>query len=136
MPKTLFAPFVAIALGACATAAPSSQQFVSIPGVQDEETVIRSGVIEEYHYGGGDSLYVRDRENKWFRLGLNDGCFRNGFVGQRVLFSTPDLTGRIDTMASVILGETGRTCQINSIRRSVAPPQVDSKSPIPIYRRI
>ncbi|ANU08472.1 hypothetical protein [Paraurantiacibacter namhicola] len=121
----------AITLAACATAH-EPVQLAAIPGVDDRETVITSGIVEEYHRGAGDSLYVRDRENKWYRVGLNEGCLKGGFVGNRIVFERDPGVGRIDTFSRVILTESGRSCNVTSIRRSVAPPQVDSSSPLPV----
>ena len=121
----------AILLSACATAQ-AAPEMVAIPGVENQETVIRSGVVEEYHRGQGDAMYVRDRENKWYRLGLNDGCIRDGFLGESAVFQTNDPSGRIDYLSKIYFSDSGRYCTINSIRRSVAPPQVDSDSPIPV----
>jgi hypothetical protein len=47
-----------------------------LAGVSDEETRISSGEIREYHRGNGDVMFMRDRENKWFRVEFNPGCLR------------------------------------------------------------
>jgi hypothetical protein len=105
---------------------------VPLPGVADEETKIRSGVIEEYHRGIGDVMFVRDRENKWYRVQLNDGCLAGASYISAAAFRPRDASGRIDRHTQVRLddGGTVRPCAINSIRRSAAPPQVDSRSPV------
>lgn len=110
---------------------PGSAGAQEIPGVKNEETKIRSGQILDVYRGQGDAVYVRDRDNRWFRLGLNDGCLDRG----RILtpFAVSKLMGSSGSIRrgdQVSLG--GQRCVIVSIRRSVAPPQVDSNSPIPV----
>jgi len=102
----------------------------ALAGVSDEETRIRSGEIQEFHRGNGDVIFVRDRENKWYRVALNAGCLGDDWVGERIAFRTRDVSGEINKLTEVRFIEQGRGCNIDSIRRSVAPPQVDSKSPI------
>ena len=76
-------------------------------------------------------MFVRDRENKWFRVAFNAGCLKGTSDPRSMSFSTQDASGRIDQLTRVtVYGAMTRTCLIDSIRRSVAPPQVDSKSPI------
>lgn len=114
-------------------ASPGSAQ--SIPGVSDEETSIAfagDGGIRETHVGSGDSLYVRDRRGDWYRVGLNEGCLsgiapRHDTIRFRI---GPD--DRLDRFSQVHFAQSLRTCSVASIRRSVAPPQVDSQSPIPL----
>ena len=102
-----------------------------LAGVADEETVIRSGIIAEYHRGHGDVMFVRDRENNWFRLAFNKGCLKGVSDPNMMTFASRDVSGRIDQLTRVrMYGSDTRTCLIDSIRQSVAPPQVDSKSPI------
>ena len=102
-----------------------------LAGVSDEETRISSGEIREYHRGNGDVMFMRDRENKWFRVEFNPGCLKGTSDPRSMSFSTQDASGRIDQLTRVtVYGAMTRTCLIDSIRRSVAPPQVDSKSPI------
>lgn len=120
----------AIALAAALFATPLMAAVTPLAGVADEETVISSGVIEEFHRGHGDVLFVRDRTNRWFRLQLNEGCLKPPLIVQQVTFSNDTPGQRIDRFTRVTLPESGRVCAIESIRRSAAPPQVDSKSPV------
>jgi hypothetical protein len=102
-----------------------------LAGVSDEETHIGSGEIREFHRGNGDVMFMRDRENKWFRVAFNAGCLKGTSDPRSMSFSTQDASGRIDQLTRVtVYGAMTRTCLIDSNRQSVAPPQVDSKSPI------
>ena len=101
-----------------------------LAGVADQETRIRSGEIQEFHRGNGDVIFVRDRENKWYRVALNKGCLGSDWAGENIAFRARDVSGEINKLTEVRFPEQGRGCNIDSIRRSVAPPQVDSKSPI------
>ena len=101
-----------------------------LAGVADQETRIRSGEIQEFHRGNGDVIFVRDRENKWYRVALNAGCLGNDWAGENIVFRARDVSGEINKLTEVRFPEQARGCNIDSIRRSVAPPQVDSKSPI------
>lgn len=122
---------LALALASIFAAAPlAAADAPRLAGVSDEETRIRSGMIREFHRGNGDVIFVRDRENKWFRVALNDGCLGNDWAGENIAFRPRDLSGEINKLTEVRFIEQGRRCNIDSIRRSVAPPQVDSKSPI------
>ena len=108
----------------------------AIPGVSDEETTIAyagEDGIREYHFGGGDSLYVRDRRGDWYRVGLNEGCLSGmgGLNGETMIFRVGS-DQRLDTFSRVYFEQARRNCGVRSIRRSVAPPQVDSQSPIPL----
>ncbi|MXO57963.1 hypothetical protein GRI89_00175 [Altererythrobacter salegens] len=119
---------ILLAFATLVLAAPLAAQ--PLAGVSDDETVIRAGVIKEFHRGNGDVMFVRDRENNWFRLGLNDGCLR-GFDYISQAYFEADVNGQIDKSSTIkVSNGTLRTCAINSIRKSVAPPQVDSHSPI------
>jgi len=112
------------------TAPVSAADGPTLAGVSDQETRIRSGEIREFHRGKGDVMFVRDRENKWYRVALNEGCLGNDWAGDKVAFRARDVSGEINKLTEVRFIEQGRNCNIDSIRRSVAPPQVDSKSPI------
>ena len=102
-----------------------------LAGVSDEETRISSGEVREFHRGNGDVMFVRVFVNKWFRVAFNAGCLKGTSDPRSMSFSTQDASGRIDQLTRVtVYGAMTRTCLIDSIRRSVAPPQVDSKSPI------
>ena len=114
-------------LAAPALSAPTPQ----LAGVSDEETVIRSSDIREFHRGKGDVVFVRDRTNAWYRLQLNEGCLEGPGRFHSMTVESDAATGRIDKFSTVSFHDgMHRTCMIDSIRRSVAPPQVDSKSPI------
>jgi hypothetical protein len=116
---------------AALVAAPlAATQTTTLAGVSDQETRIRSGEIQEFHRGNGDVLFVRDRENKWYRVALNAGCMSSGWSSENIAFRPRDVSGEINLLTEVRFLEHGRNCNIDSIRRSVAPPQVDSKSPI------
>ena len=106
----------------------------NLAGVADAETHFISGGIEEFHSGAGDVLFVRDRTSRWYRLQLNEGCLQPNFRARQIEFDNRGMSSRIDRFTQVRLLDSGRywgrNCRIESIRRSVAPPQVDSKSPI------
>src|SRR5690606_36991628 len=72
-----------------------------LSGVSPEETRIRSGQIEEFHRGNGDVIFVRDRENKWYRMALNKGCLANDWAGESVAFRARDLSGEINKLTEV-----------------------------------
>jgi len=103
---------------------------LTLAGVSDEETRIRSGKIAEFHRGNGDVIFVRDRENQWFRVGLNKGCLGDDWAGEKIAFRPRDFSGEINKLTEIQFLDQSRRCNIDSIRRSVAPPQVDSNSPI------
>lgn len=121
---------IATILAATSLATTSMAAAQSLAGVSDEETVIRSGVIEDFQRGNGDVIFVRDRENKWYRVQLNQNCIAGQSVGAAALFQPRDQSGHINTMTQVGFTEHGIICNIDSIRRSSAPPQVDSRSPV------
>lgn len=120
----------AIAIAAAILAVPLAAQPQSLPGVSDQETTIRSGRIVDFERGHGDVLFVRDRLNKWYRLELNRNCIAGHDVGRRAAFEPRDISGHINKLTRVVFTEHGISCNIDSIRSSVAPPQVDSQSPI------
>ena len=107
-------------------AAPLAAQ--SLPGVSDEETEIPSGGLTAFERGNGDVVFVRHRTLRWYRVGLNDGCLTDNYVGRHAAFVPSGVSGRIDRLARVVFPETRRTCRVVSIRRSAAPPQYDSDS--------
>lgn len=111
---------------ACLSASAHAQE---LPGITDEETVIPFGGVREFHKGHGDVLFVRDRETKWYRIALNKGCLSNSGPLRSVIFDSSGPSTRIDRTTMVILDSGVPVhCRIESIRRSEAPPQVDSKS--------
>lgn len=120
-----------LVLASVLLAAPvAAAEVPKLAGVSDQETRIRSGEIREFHRGNGDVMFVRDRENKWYRVALNKGCLSSGWSSENIAFRPRDNSGEINQLTEVRFLEHGRNCNIDSIRRSVAPPQVDSKSPI------
>jgi hypothetical protein len=128
--KTLL-PLALLALAAPLAATPAPQH---LSGVSDEETRIPSGGITQYRRGNGDVLFVLDRAGRWYRLGLNQGCLSNSPHIYSITFGYSDNITRVDRFTKVVIkdsnGALGFSCQIDSIRRSEAPPQVDSKSPV------
>ena len=108
-------------------ALPSAASAQALPGVEDEETVIRTGV-EEFVFGNGDVVFVRDGTLRWYRIETNEGCIDGEFLGRQIAFDTFGPAGRIDRLANVIFSRPHRICGIVSIRRSETPPQFDSDS--------
>lgn len=75
-------------------------------------------------------LFVRDSADRWYRLGLNQGCLEGSVPVRRIVFRNESGASRIDRFTKVELPDHLRSCAINSIRRSAPPPQVDSHSPV------
>jgi hypothetical protein len=125
-----------VSLAVLALAAPlaAADAHQHLAGVSDEETSIPSGGIQQYHAGRGDVLFVLDRAGRWYRLGLNDGCLSTTPRIQSLSFDQANGSQRIDRFTKVRIkqdaGALQNVCLIDSIRRSEAPPQVDSKSPV------
>ena len=101
----------------------------SLPGVADQETEIAFGGIQQFERGHGDVLFVRDSTDRWYRLGLNNGCLK-GSVQMRQIQFRNSAGSRIDRFTRVVLPDDLRSCSIDSILRSAPPPQVDSHSPV------
>lgn len=125
-------PLLALALLTFAAPLAAADAPLSLPGVADEETTISSGGISQYHAGNGDVLFVLDRAGRWYRIALNDGCLKGtDYIGS-LSFDYDDSFRRIDRFTRVLIapdaGAMRLTCRIDSIRRSEAPPQVDSRS--------
>ena len=121
---------IALALAALsATPALATAPAVSLPGVSDRETNIL-GSVAQYVLGKGDVLFVRDRINRWYRVALTLGCRQSAWPQDTVQFEGDRTIGMIDTFSHVHFLREGRTCGIDSIRKSAAPPQVDSRSPV------
>ena len=75
-------------------------------------------------------MFVRDRTNQWYWLGLNRGCLRGATVQlDQVVFDHRSTPG-IDRFTIVRLPRDLRSCNIDSIRASAPPPQVDRHSPV------
>ena len=126
---------VLTAIAAALLATPlAAQPVASLPGVADEETSIPSGGITRFHRGNHDNLFVLDRAGHWYRLGLNEGCLRGTPRISAVVFDESAPSQRIDRFTRVIVSGPGGTlpvnCRVDSIRRSEAPPQFDSTSPV------
>ena len=124
-----------LAMAAALSAAPlAAQPAVSLPGVADEETTIPSGEITRFHRGLNDNLFVLDRAGHWYRLGLNEGCLRGTPRISAVVFDNGAASNRVDRFTRVVVSGPGGTlpvnCRLDSIRRSEAPPQYDSTSPV------
>ena len=130
--RTRIAAALSIALATLPPAAALANE--GLAGVADAETSFVSGGIEEFHTGNGDVLFVRDRTARWYRVELNEGCLEPAFRARQIEFDNGGFSSRIDRFTRVRLLDSGRywgrNCRIESIRRSVAPTQVDSKSPI------
>jgi hypothetical protein len=121
----------AFAIVAAMLATPlTAQAPASLPGVENEETQIPSGAVREYHRGHGDVIFVRHQTDRWYRVQLNEGCLSTLARSDQLLFDRSSPNGRIDRFTRVRQPVMGTTCTITSIRRSAAPPQVDSNSPI------
>ena len=108
----------------------AAAQPVPLAGVADEETTIPSGQIRDYQRGKGDVLFVRHQTDRWYRLELTEGCLGTLRNSDRLVFDRPSPLGRIDRFTRVIQPAFNVSCRIESIRRSAAPPQIDSKSPV------
>ncbi|WP_217906640.1 hypothetical protein [Qipengyuania atrilutea] len=106
---------------------PSTLASQPLPGVDEEETVIRTGV-EEFVFGNGDVVFVRDGTLRWYRIETNEGCIGGEYLGRQIAFDTTGPAGRIDKLTNVIFPRYHRICGIVSIRRSETPPQFDSDS--------
>lgn len=120
-----------IAIAAATILAPlTAVSAQSLPGVSDKETSITFGKIAEYHRGNGDVLFVRDQRNQWYRLQTNPNCLDGQTTGERFTFIRRGSDDRIDRLTRLDFPETKISCAIDSIRRSVPPPQVDSNSPV------
>lgn len=102
-----------------------------LAGVSDEETTISSaadGSITDYHFGNGDVIFVRDRTLRWYRVQLNKDCLAHTVQRDQPIAFESGFSQQIDRFTRVHLLQDGVFCNIDSIRRSAAPPQVDSKS--------
>src|SRR5436309_13829004 len=66
------------ALGSALIAEPvvGSPVMIHLPGVSDRETTIPYGDVRQSVRGHGDVVFVRDRDNQWYRLQLTAGCAR------------------------------------------------------------
>ncbi len=124
---------ISLALLAISTPLAAANAPQHLAGVSDEETTI-SGSIRQYHRGNGDVVFVLDQAGRWYRVGLNEGCLKATPRIFNLSFDVTDGVSRIDRFTRVLIDQGGGTlqtsCKVDSIRRSEAPPQVDSKSPV------
>ena len=120
------------ALGSALLAAPllASPYLQHLPGVSDRETVIPYGDIRQSVRGHGDVLFVRDRDNQWYRLKLTAGCTTNVTDVNTLFFNHHGASQQVDRFTTISIPEEARTCAIESIRASLAPPTVNSRSPV------
>jgi hypothetical protein len=125
------APLALLAVAAPLAAANAPQH---LAGVSDRETAVPSGGVMDFHRGNGDVLFVSDHAGRWYRLGLNEGCLRQAHRIDSIAFGIKDGIGRVDHFTTLMVrdvnGARGFSCNVNSIRRSEAPPQINSKSPV------
>ena len=123
-----------LALGAALIAAPllAKSPVMPLPGVSMYETVIPYGDIRQSVRGHGDVLFVKDRTNHWYRLQLNHGCMGLTTDVNRLVLDHHGASQEIDRFTTVRIPEEVRTCAITSIRESEAPPQMNSRSRVPL----
>jgi len=121
-----------LALGSALIAVPllASPVVPELPGVSDRETVIPYGDVDQSFLGHGDVLFVKDRANHWYRLQLNPGCVGTTTDVNRLVFNHHGANQEIDRFTTIAAPEEVRTCAIESIRASLPPQKVDSRSPV------
>lgn len=124
MPKAIFALTAALIASPLLASAP----FHHLAGVSDRETVIPYGDIQQSVRGHGDVFFVRDRNNRWYRLQFNAGCAGTATDANTLVFKQHNSGQQIDRFTTVVIPEETRSCAIESIRASEAPPQVNSRS--------
>jgi hypothetical protein len=131
-PKEIAMRKAIYALGSALLAAPllASPVINHLPGVSDRETVIPYGDVRQSVRGHGDVLFVRDRDNRWFRLQLTAGCTRTVTDVNTLIFRHHGSSQQIDRFTTIGIPEEMSSCAIESIRASEAPPQIDSRSPV------
>jgi hypothetical protein len=99
-----------------------------LAGVADSETTIPYGDIRQSVRGHADVLFVKNRDNRWYRLQVNAGCARRITDANTLVFRHNGSGQQIDRFTTIVIPEEGRTCNIRSIRESEAPPQINSRS--------
>ena len=121
-----------LAIGSAVIAAPllASPMMLHLPGVSDRETIIPYSDIQQSVRGHRDVFFVRDRDNQWYRLQFNAGCAGLTTDANTLIFRHHGPGGQIDRFTTVVIPEEARSCAIESIRESLAPPQVNSRSPV------
>ncbi|WP_265571325.1 hypothetical protein [Sphingomicrobium nitratireducens] len=99
--------------------------------IGDKEVAIdfAPGAIREYYKAKGDRLFVRSRTNQWYRIQLNEGCLARFYGDIHFMEVDSGIDKRLEANDSVRI-ENRRVCLVDSVRTSVAPPQVDSNSPL------
>jgi hypothetical protein len=120
------------ALGSALIAAPllASPYMQHLPGVSDRETVIPYGYVSQSVLGHRDVLFVKDRSNRWYRLQLNAGSRGWTTDVNRLVFNHHGANQEIDLYTTIAVQEDLRTCAIESIRASLPPQKIDSRSPV------
>ena len=108
----------------------ASPAMLHLAGVSDRETIIPYGNVQQSVRGHRDVFFVRDRDNQWYRLQFNAGCAGYATDSNTLIFRQYGVGGQIDRFTTVVIPEEGRSCAIESIRESLAPPQVNSRSPV------
>jgi len=105
------------ALGSVVVAAPllASPIVNHLAGVSDRETVIPYGDVSQSVRGHGDVLFVRDRDNRWYRLQLNGGCSSNVTDVNTLIFHHHGSSQQIDRFTTISIPEERRSCAIESI---------------------
>jgi hypothetical protein len=120
------------ALGSALLAAPllASPVLQPLPGVSNRETIIPYGDVNQSVLGRGDVLFVKDRSNRWYRLQLNRGCLGLTTDANSLVFNHHGSSQEIDRFTTIRVPEEVRTCAIESIRASLPPQKIDSRSPV------
>jgi len=120
------------AIGSALVAAPllASPMMQHLAGVSDRETTIPYGDVQQSVRGHGDVFFVKDRDNQWYRLQFNTGCAGAATDANTLVFRRHGAGPQIDRFTTVVIPEETRSCAIQSIRESLAPPQVNSRSPV------
>ena len=120
------------ALGFALLATPllASPYLQRLPGVSDRETVIPYGDVRQSVRGHGDVLFVRDRDNQWYRLQLNAGCTQNVTDVNTLFFNHHGASQQVDRFTTISIPEEARACAIESIRGSLPPQMINSRSPV------
>lgn len=130
---TRFIPLAAcLALGACATAGPTSYDS-DIPGVSAAETSFFSGTVRNVYRGEGDVIFVH-ASGRWYRTALNEGCLDNVMSKNPTFIFESQGTSKVDRFTRVGVVDGGGLplqCQVRSIRESLAPQMVDADSIVP-----
>ena len=126
MRKAIFA-LASTLMGAPLMASPV---LIHLPGVSDRETTIPYGDVRQSVRGHRDVFFVKDRDNQWYRLQLNAGCAGTATDVNGLVFNHHGASQGIDRFTTVLIPEERRSCAIQSIRRSLPPPQVDTRSPV------